>query len=155
MKQRLSVYLDPRLMLQLMQLAKRQKQSKSLVAETAVESFLTPDESDRRDAAVTRRLDQLTRQNERLERDLNVSVETLALFIRYWLMVTPSIPDDAQTAAQARGRDHYESFMKLLGRRLASGRSHLREVSNDKADETERQQQATPTKSDRDPSPSG
>jgi hypothetical protein len=77
----------------------------------------------------------LTRQVERLERDLNVSVETLALFIRYWLIVTPSIPDDAHTAAQARGRDHYESFMKLLGRRLASGRSHLREVSNDKPDE--------------------
>jgi len=48
MKQRLSVYLDPRLMLQLTQLAKRQKQSKSLAAETALESFLTPDESDRR-----------------------------------------------------------------------------------------------------------
>lgn len=154
MKQRLSVYLDPRLMLQLTQLAKRQKQSKSLMAETAVKSFLTPDESDRREAAVTRRLDQLTRQIERLERDLNVSVETLALFIRYWLMVTPSIPDDAQIAAQARGRDHYKSFMTLLGRRLASGRSLLREVSNDKADESSRPQQATPTNSDRDPSPS-
>ena len=152
MKQRLSVYLDPRLMLQLTQLAKRQRQSKSLVAETALESFLTPDESERREAAVTRRLDQLTRQIERLERDLNVSVETLALFIRYWLMVTPSIPDDAQTAAKARGRDHYESFMKLLGRRLASGRSLLREVSNDKADETSHQQPATPTKSDGNPS---
>src|SRR5580700_6067954 len=154
MKQRLSVYLDPGLMLQLTQLAKRQRQSKSLVAETALESFLTPDESERREAAVTRRLDQLTRQIERLERDLNVTVETLALFIRYWLIVTPSIPDDAQTAAQARGRDHYESFMKLLGRRLASGRSHLREVSNDKPNETDRQQQTTTAKSDGDSSPS-
>src|ERR1700730_4253979 len=153
MKLRLSVYLSPSLMMQLTQLARRQRQSKSLVAETALESFLTPDEADRREAAVTRRLDQLTRQGERLERDLNVAVETLALFIRYWLIVTPSIPDDAQTAAQARGRDHYDSFMKLLGRRLASGRSHLREVSNDKPDESARQQQ-TPTKSDPDPSPS-
>jgi len=155
MKQRLSVYLDPGLMLQLTQLAKRQRQSKSLVAETALESFLTPDEADRREAAITRRLDQSTRQVERLERDLNVTAETLALFIRYWLIVTPSIPDDALSAARARGRDHYESFMKLLGRRLASGRSHLREVSNDKADQSSRPQQATPTKSDRGPSPSG
>jgi|HubBroStandDraft_4_1064222.scaffolds.fasta_scaffold213640_1 hypothetical protein len=154
MKLRLSVYLSPSLMMQLTQLARRQRQSKSLVAETALESFLTPDEADRREAAVTRRLDQLTRQVERLERDLNVSVETLALFIRYWLIVTPSIPDDAQTAAQARGRDHYESFMKLLGRRLASGRSHLREVSNDKPNETDRQQQTTTAKSDGDSSPS-
>jgi predicted transcriptional regulator len=147
MKQRLSVYLDPRLMLQLTHLAKRQRQSKSLVAETALESFLTPDEADRREAAITRRLDQLARQVERLERDLGVTAETLALFIRYWLIVTPSIPDDAQSAAQARGRDHYESFMKLLGRRLASGRSHLREVSNDMTDQPA-QPHEPPAKSD-------
>jgi hypothetical protein len=134
MKLRLSVYLDPGLMAQLNALAKRQKHSKSLVAEAALASFLTPDEADRREAAITRRLDQLTRQAERLERDLNISVETLALFIRFWLTVTPSIPDDAQAAAQAKGRAHYESFMKMLGRRLARGQSLLREVSIDKPD---------------------
>jgi hypothetical protein len=140
-------------MLQLTQLAKRQRQSKSLVAETALESFLTPDEADRREAAITRHLDQVTRQVERLERDLNVTAETLALFIRYWLIVTPSIPDDAQSAAQARGRDHYESFMKLLGRRLASGRSVLREVSTDMTDQPA-QPHKPPANSDGNPSSS-
>ena len=75
MKRRLSVYLDPALMAQLTEIAKRQKQSMSLVAEAAIASFLTPDESDRREAAVARRLDRLIRQVERLERDLAVSVE--------------------------------------------------------------------------------
>jgi hypothetical protein len=81
MKRGLSVYLDPAVMDQLTTFAKRQRQSKSLIAETAIVSFLTPDDADRREAAVERRLDQLSRQIERLERDLTVSVEALTLYI--------------------------------------------------------------------------
>ena len=68
MKRRLSVYLEPALMAQLTELAKRKNQSMSLVAEAAIASLLTPDESDRREAVVARRLDRLTRQVERLDR---------------------------------------------------------------------------------------
>jgi hypothetical protein len=136
MKRRLSVYLDPALMAQLTEIAKRQKQSMSLIAEAAIASFLTPDESDRREAAVTRRLDRLTRQFERLERDLAVSVEAMALFIRYWLTVTPSIPEDFQLVAQAEGRDRFASFLQTLGQRLATGQKVFHEVAADIGDET-------------------
>ena len=85
------------------ELADRKEQPKSLVAEAAIASFLTPDEADRREAAFARRLDLLTRQVERLERDLTISAEALALFIRFWLTVTPPLPDSAQAAAQAKG----------------------------------------------------
>ena len=131
MKRRLSVYLDPTLMAQLTELAKRKKQSMSLVAEAAIASFLTPDDSDRREAAVARRLDRLVRQADRLERDLAVSVEAMALFIRYWLTVTPSIPQDFQAVAQAEGRDRFASFLQMLGQRLASGTKVFQEVVAD------------------------
>ena len=131
MKSRLSVYLEPALMTQLSDLAKRKQQSMSLVAETAIASFLTPDESDRREAAIARRLDRLTRQAERLERDLVVTVEAMALFIRYWLTITPSIPEDFQAAAQAQGRDRFASFLQMLGRRLASGTKVFQEIAAD------------------------
>jgi hypothetical protein len=131
MKCRLSVYLEPSLMAQLTELAKHKKQSMSLVAEAAIASFLTPDESDRREAAVARRLDRLSRQGERLERDLTISVEAMALFIRYWLTITPSIPEDFQAVAQAKGRERFASFLQMLGRRLASGHTLLREVTTD------------------------
>jgi predicted transcriptional regulator len=130
MKRRLSVYLDPTLMAQLTELANRKKQSMSLVAEAAIASFLTPDDSDRREAAVTRRLDRLVRQADRLERDLAVSVEAMALFIRYWLTVTPSIPQDFQAVAQAEGRDRFASFLKMLGQRLARSLSRLSQFSD-------------------------
>src|SRR6516165_876971 len=128
-KARLSVYLDPDMMAQLAELADRKQQSKSLIAEAAITSFLTPDNADRREAAVTRRLDLLTRQGERLERDLSIAAETLALFIRFWLTATPPLPESAQAAAQAKGRERFESFLQTLGRRLAKGQSVLREVS--------------------------
>ena len=131
-KARLSVYLDPDMLIQLTELADRKQQSKSLIAEAAITSFLTPDDADRREAAVTRRLDLLARQGERLERDLSIAAETLALFIRFWLTVTPPLPESAQAAAQAKGRERFESFLETLGRRLAKGQSVLREVSLDR-----------------------
>ena len=130
-KTRLSVYLDPDMLVQLTELADRKQQSKSLIAEAAITSFLTPDDADRREAAVTRRLDLLARQGERVERDLWIAAETLALFIRFWLTVTPTLPESAQAAAQAKGRERFESFLETLGRRLAKGQSVLREVSLD------------------------
>jgi hypothetical protein len=100
-KARLSVYLDPDMIAQLTELADRKHQSKSLIAEAAITSFLTPDDADRREAVVTRRLDLLTRQGERVERDLWIAAETLALFIRFWLTITPPLPETAQAAAHS------------------------------------------------------
>ena len=128
-KARLSVYLDQETMTQLSQLAGQKRQPKSLIAEAAITSFITPDDADRREAAVARRLDRLSRQGERLERDLWIAAETLALFIRFWLTVTPPLPESAQAAAQTKGRERFESFLETLGRRLAKGQSVLREVS--------------------------
>ena len=107
MKLRLSVYLDPGLMQQLTELADRKEQPKSLVAEAAIASFLTPDEGDRREAAFSRRLDLLTRQVNRLERDLTISAEALALFIRFWLIVTPAA---AGNRADGRAREGTRTF---------------------------------------------
>jgi hypothetical protein len=131
MKSRLSVYLDPALMTELAELAERKKKSMSLVAETAIMSLLTPDEADRREAAVVRRLDRLTRQVERLERDLVISVEAMALFIRYWLTITPSVPNDSQAIAQAKGRERFASFLQMLGQRLATGQRVFQEIAAD------------------------
>ena len=130
-KARLLVYLEPNMMAELTELADRKQQATSLIVEAAITSFLTPDDSDRREAAMARRLDRLTRQGERLERDLWIAAETLALFIRFWLTTTPPLPESAQAAAQAKGRERFESFLEMLSRRLAKGNSVLREISPD------------------------
>jgi len=144
-KEALSVYLDPEVMAQLIELAGQRNQSKSVIAEAAIASFVTPDDSDRREAALVRRLDLLTRQGERLERDLSIAAEAIALFIRFWLTVTPPLPESAQAAAQANGRERFELFLETLGRRLAKGHSLLREVSIDKANGAANEPQGKPT----------
>jgi len=131
MRTRMNVYFPPELLRQLIDLADRKKLSRSSIVEAAVNSFLSPDGADRIEAAFTRRLDRLSRQVQRLERDLTLSTETLALFIRFWLTVTPPLPADAQAAAQVKGRERYESFIEALGRRLANGATLSQEIPND------------------------
>lgn len=130
-KQRVSVYLDAAMMQRLEALAKKQRQPKSAVGEAAILSFLTADDSDRWEAAMSRRMDRVVRQVERLERDQSFAVETLALFVRAWLTATPALPEAQQAAAQAKGRERYESFLDALGRRMARGQRLADEVTRD------------------------
>jgi hypothetical protein len=131
MRTRMNVYFPPELLRQLIDLADRKRLSRSSIVEAAVASFLSPDGADRTEAAFIRRLDRLSRQIQRLERDLSISTETLALFVRFWLSVTPQLSPDAQAPAQAKGRERFEGFVEALGRRLAQGRSLLRDIPED------------------------
>ncbi|AMA56250.1 CopG family transcriptional regulator [Bradyrhizobium sp. CCGE-LA001] len=128
MRDRMNVYFPPELLKQISELADRKKLSRSAIVEAAVASFLSPDGADRQEAAFTRRLDRLSRQMQRLERDVGLTAETLALFIRFWLTITPPLPNDAQAAAQAKGRERFDGFVQALGRRLQKGQSFLREI---------------------------
>jgi hypothetical protein len=130
-KERLSVYLDPQVMRSLIDYADRRGKSKSLIAEAAISSFLSPDAAERQEATFARRLDRLFRQTERLERDVGISVEALALFVRFWLIATPALPEQTQAAARAKGAERYDAFVEALGRRLSKGPTLLREVSLD------------------------
>jgi predicted transcriptional regulator len=123
--------LPPDLATQLADYAGRKRVPQALVVETALSSYLSPDNSERMEAALGRRLDRLTRLVERLERHVTISNEALALFVRFWLTVTPPLPDTAQAAAQAKGRERYEGFVEALGRRLAKGQSLAQEISQE------------------------
>jgi len=133
MRDRLNVYFPPDLLRQISDLAQRQKLSRSAIVEAAVASFLSPDAADRREAAYARRLDRLSRQMQRLERNLGITAETLALFVHFWLIVTPPLPPEAQGAAQTKGHERFEGFIETLGRRLQKGQGFLHEISDDVA----------------------
>ena len=130
-KQRLSVYLEPGVTRALAEYAARRAQSRSLIAEAAIASFLSPDAAERQEAALTKRLDQLDRRMARLERDLGIAVETLAVFVRFWLTTNPPLPEPAQAAARAKAGERYDAFVAALGRRLAKGPKLRQEISED------------------------
>ena len=128
MKARLSVYLSDPVDQRLAIAAKRPGASKSAITDAALAAFLSPERDDQRDAAIIRRLDRISRQIDRLERDQTIVSESLALFVRYYLTVTPPLPGADQDAARALGKERFEFFVTQLGRRLAGGKNMIRDV---------------------------
>ncbi|PWK62002.1 ribbon-helix-helix protein, CopG family [Roseicyclus mahoneyensis] len=131
MRDRLNLSLPVEMIGRINDLADRKRVTRSAVVEAAVESFLSPDHADMQEAALTRRLDRLSRQIARLERDQRITTETLALFVRFWLTVTPPIPPEDQATAQAKGRERFEGFVDALGKRVQQGRGLVEEVVGD------------------------
>lgn len=131
MRQRLCLTLPSDLLARLNDLADRRKLSRSAVAEAAIASFLSPDALDTREAAFTRRLDRLSRQTARLERDVRLTADTLALFVRHWLTITPPLPSEAHATAQVKGKERFEVFVQTLAIRLQQGSSFLSEIPDD------------------------
>lgn len=130
-KARLSVYLDPETMETLAAYADRRERSRSLIAEAAIASFLSPDADEAREAALTKRLDQLDRRMNRLERDTGIGVEMIAMFIRFWLSNAPPPPESERALLSKQGGERYDVFMASLGRRLAKGPKVRQEIAED------------------------
>ena len=128
---RMNVYFDPALLKQVEALALRRNISKSAIVEAAVASFLSGDTTEKLEAAMSRRIDRLVRQICALDEDVAVLGETLALFVRYWLIYTPPLSENAQASARAKGAERFDGFMQTLGKRLATGDRLLKELSRD------------------------
>jgi predicted transcriptional regulator len=128
---RMNVYFDPALLKEIEALALRRKTSRSAIVEASVASFFSGDSAERMEAALSRRLDRLGRQLDAQEQDIAALGETLSLFIRLWMTLTPPLADSAQGSAKAKGAERFESFLQSLGRRLASGDRFLKELSRD------------------------
>jgi predicted secreted Zn-dependent protease len=126
-----SFRLPPELVRQLDGFARTKHVSRTAIVEAALASYLSPDGADRLEAAVSRRLDRITRQVERLEWHVELSNETLALFVRFWLTTTVPLPESAMKAAQAMGKERWERFVESLTRRMETGPRLRKEVTGD------------------------
>jgi predicted transcriptional regulator len=121
--------LPPALGARLAEYALRRRISQALVVEAALESFLSPDGAEQLEAALSRRLDRLSRQADRIEQVVGIVLEALGLFVRFWLANTLALPEAALPAQQAKGRERYQNFLTSLGRRLAKGLSLPQDIA--------------------------
>lgn len=135
---RLNLFIQPEHAKRLNELAITKGVSKSSIIAAALTSWLSPDSGEQRETAMAKRLDRLSRQFERLERDQNILIETVALYVRYYLTVSTPVPEAHQDAARAQGRLRFTQFIEQLGRHLQRGRSLVRDVQ----EETESMAQA-------------
>jgi len=113
--------LPPDISRQLAEFAIRKRATQASIVEAAVASFLSPDGSERMEAAVTRRLDRLTKQNDQLRFEVQVTNEALSLFVRFWLTANPPLPEAATASAQAQGAERFQGFVEALARKLEGG----------------------------------
>jgi len=127
-RHRLNLFIERDHARRLDELSAKKGVSKSSIVAAALASWLSPDAADKREAAMAKRLDRLSRQFEKLERDQNILIETVALYVRYYLTVSTPLPESHQDAAKAQGRARFEQFIEQLGRHILRGRSLVREV---------------------------
>ena len=101
--------------------AARKQVSQADLVEAALISFMSPDGSERMETAFSRRIDRVIRELERVDRHVEIGNEALALFVRFWLTANPPMPHSAVAAAQAKGKERYDSFVQALARRMDTG----------------------------------
>ena len=128
MKPRHHVYLDEELTERLDALAAKPGSSKSAIVADALKSYLSRRAARELDDLLKVRLDRVTNQLNRIERDQQVAMESLALFIRYQFMVTAPVPEADLPAARAAAQERFQVFIDQVGRRLAAGKRIAAEV---------------------------
>ena len=121
MKVRQNLYIDRELSDALEALASRPGGNKSRLVNDAVRAWLARQGTKEIDDLFKARLDRLSRELGLVRRDLYVVLESFALFVRFYLLVTAPLPD-ADTAAFAVGMDRFEQFLGPLSRHVATGK---------------------------------
>jgi predicted transcriptional regulator len=119
MKPRHHLYLDDDLTAQLDALAAKPGSSKSAIVADALRQYLSRRGAEALDEMLRIRLDRQARQLERIERDLQVLLESLALWVRYQLTVTAPLPEPDR-AAHAVGKERFQKFIDQVGRQMAA-----------------------------------
>ena len=129
MKPRHHLYLDDALTEELDRLARKPGSSKSGIVADALRAYLARGAASEVDAVLKARLDRFARALARIERNQDVMLETLALYVRWQLTVTAPLPESEQAAARAAGEARFQSFIDQLSRRIAAGRGLGRELA--------------------------
>ena len=129
MKPRIQPYISAENLVRLRAMARRPGLSESKIVDRALAALFAGDTDDQRDAAITRRLDRLTRQFGR--RHHLILGETVSTFVRYFLTVTPPVPADQLDAARAKGDLRFDLFVHQVAEALRSGDRILQNAVED------------------------
>jgi hypothetical protein len=92
------------------------------VIAAALRSYLDKEGADVLDHLLQTRLNRLSGQLDRLERDQRIVVQTLAEFVRHHFLVTAAPPESELASRRAQAEARYQSFIETVGRQLAAGR---------------------------------
>ncbi|MCP3387733.1 hypothetical protein NLM27_02935 [Bradyrhizobium sp. CCGB12] len=121
---------------------------KSIFIETALEHFLNP--APPAESMLHEALHQIGDQIERLESEIAIITETVALHVRYHLTVTPPMSPSRQRDACVLGDLRFKALAEQVDRRVRLGQSLMRETV---AGLSPTERNASPPRSDREAVP--
>jgi predicted transcriptional regulator len=118
------LFLTEALSAQLEALAAKPGVTKSAILADAVAAWLNRRAASELDERFAMRLDRMTQAIGRVEKQSEVILETLALFIRFELSIQTPLAENDQ-AGRAIAAKRFEAFVTQVGRQVASGRRTL------------------------------
>lgn len=120
-KNRHCIYLEPKLSERLTALAEKPGTTISNVIGDALRAYFECQGGDAIEDRFKTRLDTITTQLNRIERDQRIDLESLALWIRYQLTLSNPMPPGQFATLQAIGAERFQKFIEEVGRRIANG----------------------------------
>lgn len=127
-KKRYTLYLSRPLARKFDQIAKLRNGAKSALVEEALKANLEPQQHPGVEEGLARRLNDLNKAVAAVGREVAVATETLGLFVRYFLTITPPLPQSEQEPARLLGKERYEVLIAQIGKRLAGNHRLVSEV---------------------------
>src|SRR5262245_38993741 len=129
MRQRHALYLSQAMTQRLQIMAETHRVAKSEILERALKRYLTNESGGPpADLLVLEQVSN-SRSLRRLERDLAITAELIATFVRYFLTITPPLPGSEHAAARALGQLRFEEMIEDIARRLHTDRSPMARVA--------------------------
>lgn len=120
-KVRHQLFLSAELSERLCALAAEPGVTKSAILADALGDALARKGTDELQERFGMRLDRLSRQLARVERNSQIEIEILALFVRYVLASVPPVPE-GDDVARAQGRERFEWFTLKVTEAFRRGR---------------------------------
>jgi hypothetical protein len=127
-KKRYTLYLSRPLARKFDLVAQQRLGAKSALVEEALRASLEPQQHPGVEEGLARRLNELSKAVATIKRDVAIATETLALFVRYFLTITPPLPQSEQEPARLLGKERFQVFVAQIGRRLAGDNRLVSEV---------------------------
>ncbi len=121
---RYQLFLTPKLAERLEALAVKPGVTKSAILVDALTAWMNAAGASEVEERFGVRLDRISNQLARIERDGQILIEAFALFVHYQLTVCPAVPE-GDIAARASGRGRFKAFVTEVGKAMASGKRAL------------------------------
>ena len=102
----------------LMAVCRKPNMSVPVVLDLCLSAYFSFELDDKRDANILKRLDLMTRHDNRHSRDITLVLEIFALYLQYFFTVMPDVKKADEDAKAASGVANFNNFVNLLGGRV-------------------------------------